>query len=287
MTLRRISSLILDEIVSRVLTRVRARAARKLIFRGIVVPVDDLIGLRVMATGMFEATQIEGLMRLLNDPGSLGLNHKPTGIFVDIGANIGIYSIAFAPFFDLTIAVEANPKTFAVLKANTVLRDIGNVKCLNLAASDSADLAMLYVPNDGNLGHATMTPNQHTSFMEVSIECRTLDSIIDDHAGRGPIGLIKIDVEGHELKVLKGARRTLLRYRPPVLFEALNVPDAKKCAELLFECGYTRLFTFRRGREGARIVEVLVGFAQGLEVYAKQTTIENIRKSPLICAVAD
>jgi FkbM family methyltransferase len=287
MTRRRLSSLILDEFLSRVFTRVRARAARQVTFRGLVVPVDDLIGLRVMATGMFEATQIEGLTRLLEEPETFGLNGKPTGIFVDIGANIGIYTVAFSHFFDLTIAVEAHPKTFSVLRANTALRDIANVKCLNLAASDSAGLAKLYVPNDGNLGHATMTANQHASFTEVSIECRTLDSIMDEHAGGRPIGLIKMDVEGHELKVLKGARRTLLRYRPPVLFEALSVPDAKECAELLFKCGYTRLFTFRRGREGGRLSEILVGLAHGLDVYAKKTTIESIRKSALICAVAD
>ena len=284
MALQRIPSLLLDEILSRLFTRIRKRAARKSIFSGIVVPVDDLIGRRIMATGMFEATQIEGITQLLERPELFSLNTKPAGVFVDVGANIGLFTIAFSRFFDRTLAIEANPQTFAILQANTTLRDLGNVKCLCLAASDSAKSSTLFVPNDGNLGHATMSLNQHRSSKKISIECRPLDQIVDENGGGIPIGLIKIDVEGHELEVLKGARNTLLRDRPIVLFEALNIPDATKCAELLYDCGYTRLFSFRRGRKGSRVVEILTGFTRGLDVYARQTTPKTLRKSPLICA---
>jgi hypothetical protein len=72
--LQRIPPLLLDEFLSRLFTRIRRRAARKSIFSDIVVPVDDLIGRRIMATGMFEATQIEGITQLLERPEFFGLN---------------------------------------------------------------------------------------------------------------------------------------------------------------------------------------------------------------------
>lgn len=185
---------------------------------------------------------------------------------------------------DRTLAIEANPKTFSILRTNTMLRDLNTVTCLCLAASDCTKTSTLFVPDDGNLGHATMQPNKHQSSKAVSIECRPLDEIIDQNDGGASVGLIKIDVEGHELEVLRGARKTLLRDHPTILFEALNLSDANKCTELLSECGYNRLFSLRRGRAGSKVLEILTGLTQGLDVYPQQMTFGNLRTSPLICA---
>jgi FkbM family methyltransferase len=284
MAARTISSLIADELLSRLLTFARKRAARQELFSGIAIALNDPIGLRLMATGMFEATQIDGVTQLLEMPGNFGLSAKPAGLFIDVGANIGLFTVAFSGFFDRTLAIEANPQTFAILQTNVLLRELGGVTCLRLAASNSNDSSILFVPADGNLGGATMNPHQHQSPKTFDIECRPLDQIIEEYAGETPVGLVKIDVEGHEFSVLQGAQKTLVRNRPVVLFEALDIPEATRCAELLVEYGYTRFFSFRRGRAGSKLMAMLTGLIQGLDVYPDQIKIDKIRRSPLICA---
>jgi FkbM family methyltransferase len=287
MALRHISSLLLDELLSRLLARIRKRAAKNSLFSGIVVPMDDLIGRRVIATGLFEATQIDGVSQMLEHPELFGLKRKPNGIFIDIGANIGLFTIAFTRFFEHTLAIEANPKTFAILKTNITLRDLDNVHCLCIAASDTTKTSVLFVPRDGNLGHATMNPHQHQSSGTVKIDCRKLDDIVDERGGTSPVGLVKIDVEGHELEVLHGAQKTLLRDRPIVLFEALEKTQASKCASFLSDCGYYRFFSFQRGNTDKVVPKLLVGSVRGLDVHAHPMTVEDIRISPLICAIPD
>lgn len=284
MAARTISSLIADELLSRLLRVARKRAARQGVFSGIAIALNDPIGLRLMATGMFEATQIDGVTQLLEMPGNFGLLAKPAGLFIDVGANIGLFTVAFSRFFDRTLAIEANPQTFAILQANVLLRELSGVTCLRLAASNSNHNSILFVPADGNLGGATMNPHQHQSPKTFDIACRPLDEIIEEYGGETPVGLVKIDVEGHELNVLQGAQKTLMRNRPVVLFEALDIPEATRCAELLVECGYTRFFSFRRGRGGSKLMAMLTGLIQGLDVYPDQIKIDKIRRSPLICA---
>jgi hypothetical protein len=131
-----------------------------------------------------------------------------------------------------------------------------------------------------------MNPDQHQSPKKFDIECRPLDKIVEELGDDIPVGLIKIDVEGHEFKVIQGARKTLAHHRPVVLFEALNIPEATQCTELLVECGYKRFFSFRRGRSGSKLWAMLTGITTGLDVYPENMNIDRIRRSPLICATA-
>jgi hypothetical protein len=76
MAARTLSSLIADELLSRLLTLARKRAARQELFSGIAIALNDPIGLRLMATGMFEATQIDGVTQLLEMPGKFGIERR-------------------------------------------------------------------------------------------------------------------------------------------------------------------------------------------------------------------
>jgi FkbM family methyltransferase len=284
MSTRTISSLIVDELVSRILGQIYKRAARRTLFSGIAISLSDPIGHRLMATGMFEATQIDGITQLLERPADFGISTKPAGIFIDVGANIGVFTIAFSRFFDRTIAIEANPNTFAILQANILLRELSRVKPLCVAASNASKASTIFVSADGSLGGATMNPHQHKLPKLINIECRPLDDIVDECGSGVHVGMVKIDVEGHELNVLEGARKTLSFHHPFVLFEALNPPEATRCVKLLAECGYTRFFTFKRGRR-RNIMTLLVSLTSGLDVYAEEMNIDNIQRSPLICGI--
>lgn len=275
MTAKSLSSLVIDELLTRALARVRRRASVNPLFKGIVVPLDDSIGHRVIATGSFEATQIEGISRLLDAPEQFGLP-KRRGTFVDVGANIGLFTIALQNYFDKTIAIEANPLTFSVLEANVALRALQNVQCICKAASDTSGSATLSFPANGNLGWATLSDAGYEH--HVTVEVDTLDEIL---ASEQSIGLIKIDVEHCELQVLKGAKAILRRDRPMILFESLEMDNTMRCAAILFECGYKRYFRFTRGLREAW----WRGAVHGYDVQIQELSFPKLKKAPLICAI--
>lgn len=275
MAARSIASLITDEILTRVIGWMRRRASVQSPFNGIVVPIDDLISHRVIATGSFEATQLDGIAQILDNPGKFDIKPR-RGAFVDVGANIGLFTIALHRNFDRTIAIEANPFTFAILQANVALREISNVSCICVAASDEAGSATLSFPANGNLGWATL--NDFGYERRTIVARRTLDDLLSCEK---PVGLIKIDVEHYELEVLQGSKEILKRDRPIVLFESLGYKNTSKCAELLLGCGYTRFLKFtRRGKKSW-----WRGLTSGFDVSVEELDALSIQAAPLVCAV--
>lgn len=281
MSPRPLPSLLLDEFMTWGVSRMRRRAKRTGRFTGLVAPIDDLIGQRIMATGWFEATQMEAVQRLIDDPDFIGFQLRPNGALVDVGANIGLYSIAFASRFPRVLAVEANPATFAVLQANLALKQIEHVACVCAAASDRTGEALLHVPDNGNLGWATLEHRPQIARTARAVTCRSLDDLLRENLGDETVALLKIDVEGHEPEVLKGGRGMLARDRPVVLFE-VSQGNATACARLLRSIGYSRFLRFRRAARSPW--EFLVG---GLDVRAEPVVPEETERAAMICAVPD
>lgn len=282
-----LASLVLDEAKYWLMTVMRRHAARSARFSGIVVPVDDLLGHRVMATGAFERTQFEAVDLMLDDPGFVDAEIDQEALFVDVGANIGLYCIAFAHRFPAVLAVEANPQTYAILKANLGLRGLDNVTPLCEGASDDYRDAKIYVPRNGAIGWATLEQKHHKiPVNEVDITCRPLDSMISEHGQGRRVSLLKIDVEGHELSVLRGAQLTLQRDRPVVLFEVLNAEEGRACGDLLKRAGYDRFWTFRRWPEGGKLARLARGARTKLNVRAVPLAVDEFHRAPLICAAA-
>ncbi len=138
-------------------------------------------------------------------------------IFVDIGANKGLWSWVLAPGFAAVHAFEPNPKNFRLL---TKWRR-ANVFKYAVALSDQDGTAQLRIPrgvgqfsdNMGSLQPPTGTTN-HTA-VEVATRCLDSYDLFD-------VGLIKIDVEGHEEAVLKGAWGIIERDQPVLIIEMLD-----------------------------------------------------------------
>lgn len=236
-TRRHLSELVTDNLLYWLASKMRARARGREDFQNIVVPVNDLIGMRVFATGRYELTQLDAIKALIASPEELvGTAIDRGGAFIDVGANIGLYTVTLARSFSRTIAFEANPATFKVLEANIALSRVQGVGCFCQGVSDTATDGTIYVPEDGNLGWATLDPCQHEKRPAIKIAIR-LDPLDDLSAALGldeqPVSLVKIDVEGHEPQVLRGATRLLTRWGPIVLFEALDALAGAQCVEIL------------------------------------------------------
>ena len=133
-------------------------------------------------------------------------------LFVDIGANCGLYSLIAAKAGVPVLAVEPNRLNHLRLKQNIDHNGFANIQPHALALSDKPGRAALYGGGEGasllrNWGGMTNTYAQE-------VEVDTLDNLLASRSGLGDI-LIKIDVEGHELAVLSGARGLLAREKAP------------------------------------------------------------------------
>jgi FkbM family methyltransferase len=143
-------------------------------------------------------------------------------VSIDIGANLGGYTLLLRKHSARVIAYEPNPDLATRLER--VFRLSRSVEVRRCALSDTSGVAMLRVPSDH--GRSTIEAANDIGGREaapVNVETRRLD---DEPVG--DVGFIKIDVEGHELAVLRGAEGILRRCRPALLIEASEelVPGA-------------------------------------------------------------
>ena len=150
---------------------------------------------------------------------------KEGDIVVDIGAHMGRYTIPSAKSVGVSgkvIAVEAHPYNFGILQHNLKLNKLTNVSLLNSAAYSKKANLKLYLP-DEDLGytmhHSVMTNYLSTKYNNeierkyIEVEADTLDNLLKS-SGITTVNWIKIDVEGAEYEVLKGAREILSTNKP-------------------------------------------------------------------------
>lgn len=244
---RTILELLQDRLLNGLATTMRARAVRSGRLSHIAVPIDDLIGIRLFSTGSFEQTQIDGIQSYV-----AGKAFDEKAVFVDVGANIGVYSIIMAKYFGRQYAIEANPITFKLLEANLELSRVTNTTLINIALSDRQGDATIYLPENGNLGWATLDAAHHDlQLRRIAVKSDTLDSVLaTSNADVANVKLIKIDVEGHELSVLKGAVETIKAAKPALLCELLSDQYGRPLTEFLINLGYKRFSVFERQRFG-------------------------------------
>ncbi|MFQ5853478.1 MAG: FkbM family methyltransferase [Candidatus Binatia bacterium] len=174
---------------------------------------------------------------------------KPGDSVIDIGANIGIYTIRMSPLVGrdgCVHSIEPVPLTFDILCSNVRKLGLTNVELIQCAISDTNSSVMVEVPlyksGGENFYRARVIQHTDNSFQRlVMVDSRTIDSTFDKL--RRKISFIKCDVEGHELQCLKGAARVVRDNMPAWLIEISGDPDAPRdkaheAFKLLTEAGY-------------------------------------------------
>ena len=193
------------------------------------------IGSRIWHRGVFDVATLEAIARLV-DPGDTTL---------DIGANIGQMTTLMsqrAGRNGRVLAFDPHPAVFTVLSENAerLKRDPVNGAVLlhNIALSDSEGEALLDA-GDGwarNHGLAKLADEHAAGAHLLTVKVSTLDRMVP--AGE-KVGLCKLDVEGHEIKVLNGAANLLKERRiRDILFEDLG-PYPSAVQEHLAAAGFT------------------------------------------------
>jgi FkbM family methyltransferase len=147
---------------------------------------------------------------------------------LDIGANVGSHTIAFArfPFARLTVhAFEPQSIVFRMLGGTIALNRLDNVRCYRKAASSESggiiEIPAVDYDAPGDFGSLELEPTPHSDFVGERIPDRTerIETVRIDDLGLTDVRLIKIDTEGMEHKVFAGAASTLERSRPVLFFE--------------------------------------------------------------------
>jgi FkbM family methyltransferase len=166
--------------------------------------VDAHDTLQIIGTGKFEPTETQTILSYV----------RHDTIMLDIGANMGFYSIRVGQKATngKVIAFEPDPGNFATLERNLTLNKLTNVATYNAALSDKKDTLRLY-KHPFNVGdYRLYNDGDFTEYVDVP----TLR--IDDTI-KSRVDLIKIDVQGFEYFVLKGAQALLEKYKPIIISE--------------------------------------------------------------------
>lgn len=136
---------------------------------------------------------------------------------LDIGANIGQYSMLFATKARRVIAFEPVPTLAAQLRENIALNKLGDtVRVVEAAVSDRNSKVAIYVADDSNSGMASLVSS--TTNRTIEVEAITIDSFLTAN-DVDSVDLIKMDIEGAELYALRGMTMLLRDQTPPLVLE--------------------------------------------------------------------
>ena len=178
---------------------------------------------------------------------------------VDIGANFGMYTRFLSEYTGNSgkvISFEPIKRSFLSLRHNVNFLQLQNVDVYQFALSDEEKMVKMEIPdyNEGgeNLYEARISKDTGGKNVEM-VKTKILDKVLANRK----IHFIKIDVEGHELNVLKGALEILEKQKPVLLVEInggikAGNENARQIAELLLQFGYR---PFRRFDQRLRRIE--------------------------------
>jgi FkbM family methyltransferase len=147
---------------------------------------------------------------------------------IDVGANIGYHSLVIAHHArsrrcQITVhAFEPVPHTVTQLRSNIVLNRLdANVYVHGVCLGSCFASQQMFVPQNRRTASSLRNLHPDAPSDTVHVEQITLDSFVE-HAGLEDIGLLKIDVEGNELEVIRGGMAMISSSRPPIVIELLR-----------------------------------------------------------------
>lgn len=143
---------------------------------------------------------------------------EPNAIVADIGANIGLTAIFFSQLAQKVIAFEPSPSTYEILTSNLARARVTNVEAINVGLGEAPDSKTITFARDNRSGgYVSEKIRPEGGHVTEQIQIRTLDHMFAQREALPDF--LKIDVEGFELNVLKGARDILRKSRPTVVME--------------------------------------------------------------------
>ncbi len=152
------------------------------------------------------------------------------GVVIDVGANVGSHTLAFARYAEHVFAFEPQPAIYYALCANLLINVVSNVTPVNIALGNRIGTATMHsiAPR---FPHASA--GEGIGFGELAVSIRTLDSL-----SLPKVDFIKIDCEHSEFMVISGAVETLEKYHPTVYVEIHEVALLSPIVAFMESIGY-------------------------------------------------
>lgn len=209
-------------------------------FKMKIDPIHDAgVEKTIYQTGTYEAGTLHIFDYLL----------KPGDIFFDIGANIGLMTIFAAQkvrTHGLVYSFEPEPDTFKILEQNCEINHLENIYLNNFALGSEEKEGFIYPNIDINRGASSLVRKDDTNGKKIRIT--TLDAFL---TGKGlhKIKLMKIDIEGYELEMLKGASNLLGSVNAPILCiehsrAVLHIAAVEDVYDFICNVNHYRIFKF-------------------------------------------
>ena len=256
---------ILDIFIARELAKRSSRFNEK---RGTPIAVfgNDWIGINITLKGLFEEEHLKDLYHLLINL-DIDVSNSTA---IDIGSNIGNHAIEFAKYFKKVICYEPNPRAYDLLAANT--KHLKNVEVFNWGIGSKEEFLQLQ-ENINNIGGSSAKYQIDTKNI-VNIEIKPLDNFLDSFK---EVMLLKIDVEGMEIDVLRGAEKIITKFYPLVCFEQhktdfLNCFDETEVIDWLRKKDYKIYAIYKPikkniiARRLKNIMQMIIGFKDSREI---------------------
>lgn len=170
---------------------------------------DSYSAAHVLYCGLYDYNEMNFLLRYL----------RPEDSFLDIGANVGVYTLLAASKIcsGSIYSFEALPKNYTRLQENLKLNQFAHVKTYAIAVSDRTGTVPLDLAEGDSKPFITHTQTNHT----LTVPSDTLDNLLQNDS-LSNLTLAKMDIEGAELLALKGAVSRLKQQRPQVWILEIN-----------------------------------------------------------------
>lgn len=173
--------------------------------------------LALFVTGYYEPNEFSFLNRIL----------KPGMVFIDIGANLGLYSLFASTLVGeegTVLAIEPSEREFQRLKTNAELNHRRNICLMQIGLSNESSERNLRIADEVHSGHNTFGDFAYTGVQQEGQQrarVQRLDDVVQKE-GFKRVDVIKMDAEGHELFVLQGAVETIKRFKPTLFVELVD-----------------------------------------------------------------
>ncbi len=200
---------------------------------------------------------------------------KKGDVFIDVGANIGLYTIVASKLVGNTgtvCAFEPSEREYTLLSKNIKLNELHNVKAFKIALSNYDGEAEIYVAGGGRTGANTLSNNfrskSHVMLENIEkVRVNKMDTFFGS-INIPTITLIKIDVEGHEPFVLDGAQKILQKYKPIIMLEILEegLKIAGSSSNQLFNLLKSLNYKFLYFTEEGRLIESIPAYISGPKI---------------------
>lgn len=263
---------------------------RLLILLNNLVPIKRFIQRKIYNYKMYLDVKDAGISRSLLLHAERELDHKfmleqvvrPGMTIFDIGANIGYYVLMEKKLLGETgniIAIEPSPSNIKLLEKNLSLNNVKGVQVYNMAISDIEETKVFYLAKQSNLNtfHATGSGLAHLSGEVISVKTATVPGLAAE-VGLTP-DLIRMDVEGHEVEVIRGMLPAIERgeMRPSIIFEThlsryTKDHDFVVVLRQLFNLGYKTKLISSSSERGTKIINKL-----GYQAFHSESSDDVIR----------